>query len=73
MLAENVAVANTEDLGAWGAAFVLVLVGEWRASTLSISDLPLRDSDGHAEHSREEATDMAGRVGVVGDAQKVWA
>lgn len=57
ILAENVAVANAEDLGARGAVLVLVLVEEQRDATLSISVLPLRSSDGHAECSSEEATD----------------
>ena len=72
VLAENVAAANAEDLGARGAALVLVLVEEQSDATLSINCLPLHSSDWHAECSSEEATDMVGGVGAVGDAQKVW-
>ena len=72
ILAENVAVANAENLGAGGTMLSLVFVKEQRDATLSISGLPLCGSDGHAECSSEQATDIVGGVSVVGDAQKVW-
>ena len=71
VLAENGAAANAEDLGARGATLVLVLVEEQHDATLSISDLPLCSSDRHAKRSSEEATDIMGGVGVIGDVQKV--
>ena len=72
VLAENVTVANAEDPGSRVAAPVVVLVEEQRDTTLSIGGLPLRSSDRHAERSSEEATDIVGGVGVVGDVQKGW-
>ena len=56
VLAENVAVANGEDLGAAGAALVLVLVEEQRETTPSISGLHLRSIDGNAQPGSNEAT-----------------
>lgn len=64
--------ANSEDLGASVAILALVLVEEKRDATLSIIYLPLRGRDRHAERNSEGTTDMVGRVGVVGDAQKDW-
>jgi hypothetical protein len=83
VLVKNAAVANAADLGARGAALVLVLVEERCDDTLSISSLPLRSSDRHAERSSEEVTEITYGVeppttmsvisfGLVGDAQKVW-
>ena len=69
ILAEDVAIANGEDLGA-RVALVLVLVEEQRDAPLSISDLPNHTNDRHAERSSQEATDVVVGVDVGGDAQK---
>ena len=50
---------------------VLVLVEEQRDAALGISNLQLQSSDRYAGRSGEMATDIVGRVGIVGIAQKV--
>ena len=72
VLAENMAVANVEDLGARGAVLVLVFMEEQCDTTLSIIVPPLHSSNRHAGRSSEETTDIVGGVIVVGDAQKGW-
>ena len=70
VLAEDVAVADAKHPSASIAVPVFVLMEEEGDAALGIVVLPLRRGDGHAESGRQEPTDVVGRVGALGDAQK---
>jgi hypothetical protein len=70
LLAENVAVTNTENLRAGLAMLVATFMEEEADATLGIIHLPLRGSDVHSESSSEMTTDMDGGVIVADNTQK---
>ena len=73
LLAENMAVTNTENLGACVAALVATFVEEEPDATLGIIiHLPPRGSNGHSESSSEMTTNMDVGVVVAVNAQKGW-
>ena len=69
---EHMAVANAENPGARFVELGIVFVKEEPFAPLSIIVLPLLGSDGHAEHSGQETSNVVGGVGVEGDTQKGW-
>ena len=71
VLAENLAVANTEDLGT-GCCACPRSRGRTARRYPGHQRPPLWGGNAHSESSSEEATDMLSGVGVVGDALLVW-
>lgn len=68
LLAEDMPVAHTENLGAEGAVLVAIFVEEEPDATLGIFRLHLRSSNGHSESSSEMPTDVDGGVLVTDNA-----
>jgi len=72
VLAENVAVADTQNLIAGVAVLVFSFVEVESEATLSIILLPLLGGKGHVESTSENTTDMGSRIVVAHNTHKGW-
>ncbi len=72
VLAENMAVADTQNLIAGVSVLVFSFVEVESEATLNILLLPLFGSKGHIESSSENTTEIGGRIAVAHNAHKGW-